>query len=190
MRISGFLKEALSQKERYLAAGLLLFMATFGIFDFLGDLGDHAPVAHLATELVLSILGLTGAVLLVARFFRLQGRLKLAHSDVENYKADALKWKAESAKYIAGLSKEIDNQFERWSLTSAEKEIALLLLKGFSLKEISEIRGVSEKTISHQTVSVYNKSGTNGRTALSAFFLEDLLAPLQQSEGSLQKSAP
>ena len=175
-----FFKNALSRNERYLASTLLFFMATFGIFDFLGDVQDHAPTLHLTIELTLSLLAFAGSVALVIRFFKLHDKLKIAHVHVENHKADALKWKEESAKYVEGLSQVIDNQFERWGMTPAEKDVALLLLKGFSLKEISDLRKVSERTISHQSVSIYNKSGTSGRAGLSAFFLEDLLAPLEK----------
>jgi len=37
----------------------------------------------------------------------------------------------------------------------------------------------SERTIRDQARAVYRKSGVAGRTELSAFFLEDLLLPLQ-----------
>ncbi|MEM9585354.1 MAG: LuxR C-terminal-related transcriptional regulator [Pseudomonadota bacterium] len=84
-------------------------------------------------------------------------------------------------KHLEGLGIMIDAQFDIWALTAAEKEVALLLLKGFSLKEIAELRGISERTARQQATSVYGKSGLNGRAALSAFFLEDLLLPIRQS---------
>ena len=56
--------------------------------------------------------------------------------------------------------------------------MALLLLKGLSLKEIAQIRATSERTIRAQALSLYGKAGLSGRAALSAFFLEDLLAPI------------
>ena len=60
--------------------------------------------------------------------------------------------------------------------------MALLLLKGLSLKEISLVRGVSEKTARAQSFAVYAKSGLGGRAELSAFFLEDLLAPTERRD--------
>ena len=62
--------------------------------------------------------------------------------------------------------------------TEAEREVALLLLKGLSLKEIAQVRSTSERTIRAQAQSLYGKAGVTGRAALSAFFLEDLLAPI------------
>jgi len=48
-----------------------------------------------------------------------------------------------------------------------------------SLKEIAEIRNTAEKTARVQSMAVYSKSGLGGRSELSAFFLEDLLVPLE-----------
>jgi DNA-binding NarL/FixJ family response regulator len=60
--------------------------------------------------------------------------------------------------------------------------VALLLLKGLSLKEIAAVRATSERTIRAQARSVYSKAGLTGRASLSAFFLEDLLAPIESAK--------
>ena len=41
---------------------------------------------------------------------------------------------------------------------------------------------VSERTGREQARSIYSKAGLTGRSALSAFFLEDLLAPIKGLE--------
>ena len=64
--------------------------------------------------------------------------------------------------------------FEAWSLTPAEADIAGLLLKGASLREIAALRRTSEATIRQQAQSVYRKSGLGGRRELAAYFLEAL----------------
>ena len=51
-----------------------------------------------------------------------------------------------------------------------------MLLKGFSHKEIARLRNTSEATIRQQAAAIYLKSRLGGRAALSAYFLEDLLA--------------
>jgi DNA-binding NarL/FixJ family response regulator len=61
--------------------------------------------------------------------------------------------------------------------------VALLLLKGLSLKEIATVRATSERTVRAQARSLYSKAGLTGRAALSSFFLEDLLAPIERTEG-------
>ncbi|MCB0331312.1 MAG: helix-turn-helix transcriptional regulator, partial [Bdellovibrionales bacterium] len=68
-------------------------------------------------------------------------------------------------------------QLSTWKLTEAEKEVAFLLLKGMSLKEIAGIRETTEKTARVQSMAIYAKAGLSGRSELAAFFLEDLLIP-------------
>jgi len=41
----------------------------------------------------------------------------------------------------------IDAQFGRWNFTDAEREVALLLLKGLSTKEVAAVRATSERTV-------------------------------------------
>lgn len=87
------------------------------------------------------------------------------------------RWRADSRLLLNGLSEAIDHQFRRWSLTEAERQVAMLLLKGLSSKEIALMRQSSERTVREQARAVYAKAGLSGRAALSAYFLEDLLAP-------------
>ena len=49
--------------------------------------------------------------------------------------------------------------------------------KGRSHKQIAYATGRSERTVRQHAVSVYHKSGLNGRAELAAFFLEDILLP-------------
>lgn len=87
------------------------------------------------------------------------------------------RWRADSRLLLNGLGEAIDLQFRRWSLTDAERQVAMLLLKGLSSKEIALVRQSSERTVREQARAVYAKAGLSGRAALSAYFLEDLLAP-------------
>ena len=54
-----------------------------------------------------------------------------------------------------------------------------MLLKGLEHKQIAAIQGKSERTVRQHAIAVYKKSGLGGRAELSAFFLEDLLLPLE-----------
>jgi DNA-binding CsgD family transcriptional regulator len=105
--------------------------------------------------------------------------------DLEVARLQGQRWRNESRALIAGLGEAIDSQFARWSLTEAERDVALLLLKGLSLKEVAAIRTTTERTIRAQARSIYSKAGLTGRAALSAFFLEDLLAPIDEGKKAL-----
>ena len=96
-------------------------------------------------------------------------------------------WRRDSAEHLAGLGEQIDRQLSQWDMSVAEKEVALLLLKGLSLKEIAVVRGVGEKTVRTQSLAVYAKSGLAGRAELSAFFLEDLLLPVPLTQDASLK---
>jgi len=74
-----------------------------------------------------------------------------------------------------GLSEAIADQFITWKLTKAEKDVALLVVKGLSFSKISELRGVSEKTVHQQISSVYKKSSVKNRHEFMSGFLEDFI---------------
>lgn len=101
---------------------------------------------------------------------------------LEATEQEAYRWKREAGELLAGLGIAIDAQFERWGLTPAEREVALLLLKGLSHKEIANVRGVGEATVRQQAQGMYRKAGLSSRNDLAAFFLEDLLLPARNAE--------
>jgi DNA-binding NarL/FixJ family response regulator len=91
-------------------------------------------------------------------------------------------WKAKTHASAQEIRQLIDKQFLLWHLSHSEKDVALLLIKGLSMKEIAEIRNTQEKTVRQQATTIYKKSELSGRQELAAFFLEDILsAPIQLS---------
>ncbi len=86
-------------------------------------------------------------------------------------------WRQRVKGLMQGLGAAIDQQFDTWQLTPAEKEVALLLLKGFSHKEVAQLRNRGERTVRQQALAVYRKSNLSGRASLAAYFMEDLLLP-------------
>jgi DNA-binding CsgD family transcriptional regulator len=118
----------------------------------------------------------------VGVLFRVTRRQRDEHlqvlRDLEIARLQGQRWRTESRALLNGLGEAIDAQFNRWSLTDAEREVALLLLKGLSTKEIAAVRAGSERTVREHARAIYAKAGLTGRAALSAFFLEDLLAPI------------
>jgi DNA-binding CsgD family transcriptional regulator len=108
---------------------------------------------------------------------QLDRELAAARAEVTRWTEDARRWNREAGPVLQGLGEAIDRQFQRWGLTEAESEVALLQLKGLRHKEIAELRQTSERTVRQQALAVYRKSGLSGRSDLAAFFLEDLLLP-------------
>jgi DNA-binding CsgD family transcriptional regulator len=123
------------------------------------------------------VVALGGAAFFWAQFASLRRRARLLVRDLDAAQAEADRWRREADEVLRGLGAAIDRQFERWSLSAAEKEVALLLLKGLAHKEIAEVRDTSERTVRQQSLAIYRKAGLSGRAELAAFFLEDLLLP-------------
>lgn len=123
------------------------------------------------------VLIIVGAVIFYQTIHRQRVENKRIIHDLELARVEGRHWRRQAQVHLKGLGEAISVQFSRWNLTAAEREVALLLLKGLSSKEIATVRTTSERTVREQARSVYSKSGLNGRAGLSAFFLEDLLAP-------------
>jgi DNA-binding CsgD family transcriptional regulator len=70
----------------------------------------------------------------------------------------------------------LETRFTHWGLTAAEREVAVLAIKGFSIAEIAELRDTKLGTIKAQCAAVYRKAGVAGRVQLLSVFLDDLLA--------------
>ncbi len=68
----------------------------------------------------------------------------------------------------------LDDYFERWQFSGAEREVTKLILKGCTIAEIAEIRGAAEGTVKAQTNAIYRKSGYANKTQLLSAFIEDL----------------
>lgn len=157
-------------EHRPIGAAIALFfaIAVLIVWDLIQDYWEGTSWTHLTVELL---------VLMTAAFGMGFLWRKLARTTVDLAAAlvDADRWRRENRALIRGLGLAIEHQFLRWQLTRAESEVGLLLLKGLSHKEIAAVRGTSERTAREQARTVYRKSGLSGRSALSAFFLEDLL---------------
>lgn len=76
----------------------------------------------------------------------------------------------------------VEQKFEEWSLTQAERDVALFLLKGLSTQEISGVRNTSEGTVKAQTNSIYRKSDVTGRPQFLSLFIDNLMAEVPLSE--------
>jgi DNA-binding CsgD family transcriptional regulator len=167
----------LSQKERLIIVGVLALVSVMVGVDLISDYRASQFTWHIFVEGVIGFSAAFGIFYILRGSYSLKHRLDQEIRDYSEFKKEAEVWRAESKKYLEGLSTAIDQQLSKWNLSPAEKEVAFLLLKGLSLKEVASIRNTSEKTARVQSIAIYSKSGLAGRSELSAFFLEDLLAP-------------
>lgn len=167
-----------------LSLAAFTLLACLSAVDVVADLSEGTTVSHVVVEGAILIVALLSAafvgrkLILVARGAKAaQAEVRALAGQLAKTTADAEQWRSDARSLVCGLSQAIDEQFARWQLSPAEKEVGLLLLKGLSHREIAELRSVTEATARQQARSVYKKAGLSGRHDLAAFFLEDLMLP-------------
>lgn len=128
-----------------------------------------------ALGLLLMISTTVGMVLLVHRMqTQHDERLDLIHA-LDIARKDGRDWRKRAETHLSGLRTQMDAQFDEWNMSKAERDVGMLILKGLTHKEIARLRGTTEATVRQQAQSIYQKSKLPGKTAFSAYFLEDLL---------------
>jgi DNA-binding CsgD family transcriptional regulator len=161
---------------------LILFLVFAGITilqiaDVIMDQPMNWLSLHIVVELGIIILSLGTALYLGFGWYHsLESVDRLEHQLAER-QAERDAWQASAERQLDGLSQAIMSQFENWGLTDAERDTALMVLKGYSHKKIAKMTTRSERTVRQHAVAVYRKSGLAGRAELAAFFLEGLPGP-------------
>jgi DNA-binding CsgD family transcriptional regulator len=147
---------------KYLPATVLFFAMSFFIYDILSDLiSNDDGIFHITIEFLVFI------AISIVLFYELQ--------HVKSLDKEIKIEKSKTARLAGELLTVMREQFSQWGLSPSENEVALLLIKGLSMKEIADARSVKEKTIRSQATSIYAKSGCTGRHELAAYFIEDLM---------------
>ncbi len=141
--------------------------------DLTADLSEGVDITHITQEGFLMLIAGCAFVWIALKLRASKKAMEQLQAELESVKS--MEQPKELLVAKQQLSEVISTQFSIWKLSKSEQDIGLLLLKGFSLKEIAALRNTAEKTIRQQASSTYKKSGLSGRHAFSAWFLEDLL---------------
>lgn len=165
---------------RFLLVGALLVIVVGGSVDLLLDAPGDWTSGHVLYEVALIVGALVMTVVIWRGWVGAERSLARTRAALEERRVERDAWRANAERSLRGLGAAIDAQFAAWGLTPTEREVALLLLKGRSHKEIAFTTNRSERTVRQHAVAVYGKSGLGGRAELSAFFLEDLMLPRPQ----------
>lgn len=165
----------MSKRDRSLLVVVLLGIVFFVSYDVWSDYQSGSPLSHMAVEALIAALASFGTIFVLSQNSALRKEVQSTQQELAVLKQQATEWKTKNQSLIQGLSQAIEKQMHDWGFTPSEKEVALLLLKGLSFKEISTLRDSTEKTVRHHAQKIYEKSKLAGRAELSAFFLEDLL---------------
>ena len=170
-------EEGDDRRLRPLLLGVLLTIVVSGTVDLILDAPDSWWSFHVLYEVALIVGALAITLALWVRWASAERSLSTARRALRERQAERDAWRANAESALQGLAAAIDDQLARWGLTPAEREVALLVLKGKSHKAIAYETGRSERTIRQHAVIVYQKSGLSGRAELAAFFLEGLALP-------------
>ncbi|MFT7006057.1 MAG: DNA-binding NarL/FixJ family response regulator [Colwellia sp.] len=161
-------------RDKFIAIILLIIMC-LNFFDVLTDLSLGVPGWHIVSESLIVIVSGIGALFLIRDIYartsdisRLKEALLISDDKFRNI-SDEMK----NARHE--YSAVIHSQFKQWSLTPSEQDVAMLLLKGLSFKEISGVRNTKEKTVRQQASVIYSKANVEGRHEFAAWFLEDFM---------------
>ncbi len=150
-------------QQRLLALAALTLAILFFLYDLIVDIviEDELGTTHFIMELII-FLGVTMALLLNARDL---GRLR-TRLDVEEKRNKVVS---------QGLADSIAELMDEWRMTSSEKDVAWLIIKGYRFAEIAEARGVKENTTRLQATAIYAKAGVSGRAEFVAEIIQSLL---------------
>lgn len=156
-------------KERRAAvlAGLILLQALCALF-FIGDVIEdfredgHLDDPHLLLESVAAVALVGGVIFLMLELRGLLSRM----SDMQTGLDIARGHLAEVIKAF----------FDEWKLTAAERDVAIMILKGLDNDTIAQMRNTASGTVRAQATSVYAKSATDGRAQFITLFMEELMA--------------
>lgn len=168
--------EALQGLRRWVIVGLCA-IGLLAATDLLLDRPTTLWSAHVLLELAMAALSFGGALFLWRGWRRTAEDLGMARLDAAQRATEAEAWQRKATLALDGLARAIDEEFLRWGLTPAEREVALLLLQGSGHKQIAGATGRSERTVRQHAVAVYEKSGLGGRAELAAYFLRGLRLP-------------
>jgi len=141
------------------------------------DYRQSGSFAAQTFEMLVFAAALAGIAVHAWQLASARSRSEALGRELTETRADAQRFSREAQEALKGLGAAIDGQFDKWGLSPAERDVALLQLKGLRHKEIAELRHTSERTVRQQALAIYRKAGLSGRTDLAAFFLEDLLLP-------------
>ena len=154
---------------KYLAIFLIGGVAFF-IFDVASDIyerliASNAPdlleLIHLLFE-ILSAVALILAIRILLREIRALQEKNLRQS--------------QSLMFLRGeMENFVRGKFDEWTLSPAERDIVMYMLKGLSIADIAKARSTAEGTIKAQTTNIFRKTGVSSRTELMSVFMDEFL---------------
>ena len=116
---------------------------------------------HLIMEVLAEAALILAVILSLSSYFRLK--------ETSKHNRDLVK------AIRTGFDKVLNQKFDAWELTDAQKDIALLSARGQSISEIADVRDTREGTVKAHLHNIYKKADVSSRTELLAVLMDELL---------------
>jgi len=162
---------------RMVLAAVFLVVTLGAGLDLLMDRPPTLLSLHVIFEMTLLAVSLGAAAYLAWGWYGAMAELRALRGPEGAGQDERDAWRSRAERALEGLGEALAIQFDAWALTPAERETALMVLKGYSHKRIGRLTDRSERTVRQHAVAVYRKAGVATRSELSAFFLEGLFLP-------------
>ena len=163
--------------------GYVAVLSSLFVLDVMWDWHEKISNLHFFTDILIVLGMMLIALMFITRFQKdnrslthLNKRLSLKSNQLELRNIDISKAKK-------GIALHIQQVFQEWQLTPIEKEIAMLIIKGFSFNEIAQLHHKSVRTVRDQAAVIYRKAKVKNRIELTSYFVEDLF----EVKSSIQK---
>lgn len=157
------------------------------------DLVMDQPERWLSFHVIFETLMIAGALVMATTlwlgWWRAEGEARSLRQTLDERSAERDAWRQSAEHALEGLAHAIRDQFVAWELTPAERDVALMLLKGHTHKHIARLTDRSAQTVRQHAASVYAKAGLSSRAELSAFFLADLMLPEEEGTGATSRTS-
>lgn len=122
---------------------------------------DVTDTTHLFTEVAVMALLVLGFALSRYALSAMQGERDRLRSDLRSLRGefDAI----------------LQARFALWHLSPAQRDVALLTLRGLRISDIARLRGCAEGTVKAHLSAVFRAAGVGTRNELQGLFMEEFL---------------
>lgn len=162
----------LNKKSSQFLISILLILLTFISYDTYVDYESDAGKVHILFEVILLVTLFASLIFVLRKYIH---RNFINEQRLQNLNLKHHELKENLAKYKQDIHSYLQISFTSWRLTKSEKDIALLLFKGCTGREISEIRKTNYQTVRSQISGIYRKANVKNHNQFMAILMEDLI---------------
>lgn len=163
-------RRTMSRSAVFLGMAVLLGCMAFFGFDVVADIVEHGlqGTSYTAGELVHLVFEILAVAGLGYAAVTLRAYLRLLQSEAERSR--------ETIHMLRGNFDEVlRGKFEEWGLTTAERDVTLLIIRGLSVADIAAARNTAQGTIKAQSTSIFRKIGVGSKTELMSAIIDEFL---------------